>query len=431
MQFATVSTLAADLGNTAIFPALMTGASVHIIDQEVALDGARFTGYMREHAIDVLKIVPSHLNALLSPDVDADCLPRKAVVLGGEALPVGMAARLADTAAELSCINHYGPTETTIGALTFPIPAGYESGDAATIPIGRPITNVQAHVMSAGGMLAPVGVIGELFIGGAGVARGYLGQPAQTAERFVPDPYGPPGSRLYRTGDRVRRLADGCIEFLGRIDEQIKIRGFRIEPREIESVIASHPSVRAVTVQSYPDAAGDKRLVAYVVANDDTEEAGLRKHVRRTLPDYMLPAQFAFVASIPLTANGKIDRSALPEPGRHEMPDAYVAPRSVLEEELAEIWGVLLKRDRVGVDDNFFELGGHSLLATQLVSRIREAFHISLSLRSIFAAGTVAEIAVLVEEQLMEKIALLSDEEVDAMLNRIRRKDQEEDQVSA
>ncbi|MFT4174750.1 MAG: amino acid adenylation domain-containing protein, partial [Rhodocyclaceae bacterium] len=431
MQFATVSTLAADLGNTAIFPALMIGGCVHLIDQDVALDAARFADYLQAHAIDVLKIVPSHLNALMAGGQGAEVLPRVALVLGGEALPTALAARLEQAAPGLRRLNHYGPTETTVGALTWAIPGACDPPQgAATIPIGHPIAGARAHVLAADGAQLPIGVAGELFIGGAGVARAYVGQAGHTAERFVPDPFGPPGARLYRTGDRVRRLPDGAIEFIGRVDDQIKIRGYRVEPAEVEAAIGSHAAVRAVTVQCRADAMGDAQLVAYVVA-DGIDEAALRTYLRQHLPDYMLPAQCLFVDRIALTANGKVDRRALPEPGARRPSDAYVAPRSPLEEELAAIWCALLRRERVGVHDNFFELGGHSLLATQLVSRVREAFHVALPLRSVFAAGTVAELAALVETHLMERIASLSDEEVAAMLDRLRRRDPASDPVSA
>jgi acyl carrier protein len=237
----------------------------------------------------------------------------------------------------------------------------------------------------------PVGVPGELLIGGAGVARGYLGRPAMTAERFVPDPFSAEGgARLYRTGDRARWRADGTLEFLGRTDFQVKIRGFRIEPGEIEGVLREHESVRECAVLVRDDA-GENRLVAYVVGG--VEADALREHVRRSLPEYMVPAAFAGLEALPLTPNGKLDRKALPAPEYAAAADRYVAPRTPTEEAMAEIWAEVLGLDRVGVQESFFDLGGHSLLATRVVSRVRTRFGVEMPLRALFEHRTVEELA--------------------------------------
>ena len=269
--------------------------------------------------------------------------------------------------------------------------------ESKTVPIGRPIDNARVYVLDRNLQPVPVGVAGELYIGGAGVARGYLNRPGLTAERFVPDPFAArPGSRLYRTGDRVRWRADGNLEFLGRLDQQVKLRGFRIEPGEVEAALLQHPAVRQAVVLPREDGPGGKRLVAYLVGA--TEErltaAQLRGFLQGKLPEYMVPSAFVFLEALPLTPNGKLDRQALPVPDRQPAAHAYVAPRTPAEEALANIWAEVLGLERVGVHDNFFELGGHSLLATQAAARIRAAYPgIELPLRLLFEQPTVAALA--------------------------------------
>ncbi|HEU4556305.1 MAG TPA: non-ribosomal peptide synthase/polyketide synthase [Longimicrobium sp.] len=288
----------------------------------------------------------------------------------------------------------YGPTEGTILASTYPVPA---DGIVEGHPIGRPLGNVRLYVCDAFESPQPAGVPGELLIGGAGVARGYLGRAALTAEQFVPDPFSAEGgARLYRTGDRARWRVDGTLEFLGRLDGQVKIRGFRIEPGEIEAVLRGHGHVTDCVVVAREEVPGDWRLVAYVVGGVETDE--LREHVRRSLPEYMVPAAFVALERLPLTPNGKLDRKALPAPEYAAGADRYVAPRTPAEEVLAGIWAEVLRLERVGATDGFFELGGHSLLATRVVSRVREVFGVELPLRALFEGPTVAELAVRVEE---------------------------------
>ncbi|HEU4557572.1 MAG TPA: amino acid adenylation domain-containing protein, partial [Longimicrobium sp.] len=259
-------------------------------------------------------------------------------------------------------------------------------------PIGRPLGNVRLYVCDALGIPQPAGVPGELLIGGAGVARGYLGRSAMTAERFVPDPFGgEPGARLYRTGDRARWRVDGSLEYLGRLDGQVKIRGFRIEPGEIEAALRGHEGVTDCVVVPREDVPGNPRLVAYVAGGVEADE--LRAHLRRSLPEYMVPAAFVVLERLPLTPNGKLDRKALPAPEQAAEADQYVAPRTPVEERLAGIWAEVLRIGRVGVTESFFELGGHSLLATRVVSRIREVFAVEVPLRALFEGPTVAELA--------------------------------------
>ncbi|HEX2201826.1 MAG TPA: phosphopantetheine-binding protein, partial [Longimicrobium sp.] len=257
--------------------------------------------------------------------------------------------------------------------------------------------NTRVYVLDEAMRPLPAGLPGELYAGGDGVARGYVGKPGATAETFVPDPFSAePGARLYRTGDRARWKADGTVEFLGRVDQQVKIRGFRVEPGEIEAALREHPSVREAAVVAREDTPGDRRLVAYVVA-DGTDAAALKAHLEVRLPAFLVPAAFVPLAALPLTANGKVDRQALPEPGAEGGEEGYVAPRTPVEEALAGIFAQVLKHEEVGVHDDFFVLGGHSLLATQVVSRVRRLLGVQLSVRALFESPTVAGLAERVE----------------------------------
>jgi amino acid adenylation domain-containing protein len=261
-----VSTLAADLGHTMIFPALVSGGVLHVVSHECASDVDALAAYFEREQIDCLKIVPSHLESLLTAVRSEQDLPRQRLILGGEVSRLGLVERIRAWAPSCQVFNHYGPTETTVGVLTCEVKNNGFDTRTPTLPLGRPIANTQVYVLDAHLQPVPVGVAGELYIGGEGIARGYFNQPKLTAERFIPDPFsGMPGTRLYRTGDRGRHLPVGNIEFLGRADRQVKVRGYRIEPGEIESVLASHPGVRQCVVVLCEDDAADKRMVAYVV----------------------------------------------------------------------------------------------------------------------------------------------------------------------
>ena len=396
LNFGTVSTIAADLGNTCIFPALMSGGCVHVVSYDDSTDPQRFAQYLSDHPVDVLKIVPSHLQALLESSQAREVLPRKFLILGGETFSSGLAEKIDSLVGACEVLNHYGPTETTVGSLTLRLmDYNWKTSQAANIPIGRPIANTQIYILDALMQPVPTGTIGELYIGVEGVTAGYLNQPELTAERFLRNPFaGGASARMYRTGDLARYLPDGNVEFLGRADEQIKIRGFRIEPGEIESVITREPGVRQALVIARDDARGEKRLVAYVVAahsqNGTTDQ--IRTRLKEHLPEYMVPSAIVYLAKIPLTANGKIDRQALPEPEVVEAK-SYVAPKTATEEVVARIWSEVLRRDRISTEDNFFDLGGHSLLATQVVSRIREQFRVDLPIRALFERPTVCGLA--------------------------------------
>jgi amino acid adenylation domain-containing protein len=370
---------------------LLAGATLVLAGAEEHGDPARILRAVAGRGITVLQLVPSLLAAVLDEAGGERRTALRRLFCGGEALPAELARR-ARAALGAEVVNLYGPTEVCIDA-TFAVHGGADR--ATTVPIGVPVDNVRAYVLDAGGEPVPAGVPGELYLAGAQLARGYLGRPALTAERFVPDPLGAgPGARLYRTGDRARWLASGVLEYLGRVDEQVKIRGVRIEPGEIEAVLCRHAGVRAAAVVAREDA-GEKRLVAYVVGDAGAE--ALRAHLRESLPDHMVPAAFVALPSLPTTRNGKLDSRALPAPEFGPARGRYVAPRTPVEEVLAEVWAAVLRLERVGVEESFFDLGGHSLLATRVASRVREALGAEVPVRALFEAPTVAELAERVE----------------------------------
>jgi amino acid adenylation domain-containing protein len=397
-QFALVSTIAADLGNTMLYPALCTGGCLHIIAQERAADPAALAEYCRQHPIDYLKIVPSHLAALLTAQHPEPILPRKTLVLGGEAYSWELLQQIHRLAPQCRILNHFGPTETTVGVLTYDLDPEQAAALSPTVIIGRPLPNSQVYILDPHMQPTPIGIPGELYIGGAGVARGYLHRPELTAERFVPNPFSAePGARLYKTGDRARYLPSGAVEFLGRLDFQVKIRGYRIEPGEIEAALRQHPTVREALVLALDHESGEKRLVAYITlrGSEIPPGAALRAFLGERVPAHMIPSAFVLLEALPLTPNGKIDRKALPPPEQDSLPpgEDFIAPRTPTEEQLAAIWADLLGVPQVSVTENFFALGGHSLLAVRVLSRMQAHFQIELPLSALFEAPTIAELA--------------------------------------
>ncbi|MBE4748816.1 non-ribosomal peptide synthetase, partial [Corallococcus sp. ZKHCc1 1396] len=336
-------------------------------------------------SITTLKLTPSVL-AQLEPE---GLRGIQTLITAGEACSPELVARFQPGR---RFVNAYGPTEATVCATV------NTAVDSRRVSIGRPFHNVRTFVLDAHLRPVPVGIPGELFIGGVGLARGYLHRPELTAERFIPNPFpSEPGERLYRTGDKVRWLDSGELEYLGRVDFQLKLRGFRIEPGEIESVLANHPSVREAVVALREDGGDGGRLVAYVVAHADQplDAASLRDFLKQRLPEFMVPSAFVSLEAIPLTSSGKVDRKALPSPdGALPTGAEYVAPRNETEQKLSALWSEVLRVERVGIHDNFFELGGHSLLATQAVTRIRATFNVEVSLQDFFEAPTVEAFAI-------------------------------------
>jgi amino acid adenylation domain-containing protein/non-ribosomal peptide synthase protein (TIGR01720 family) len=395
-HYAMVSTFAADLGNTVLFPALTTGGCLHLISPETAGDAEALAACFESRVIDALKIVPSHFQALLGAARPERIVPRRCLVLGGEACPWDLVDRVRSLRPECRVLNHYGPTETTVGVLVSEL-SGDRCGPWASAPIGRPLANTRAHLLDAELRPVPWGAPGDLYVAGAGLARGYLHRPDATAERFVPDPFGgEPGGRLYRTGDLARLNPDGELVFMGRADQQVKLRGFRIEPGEIEAAMKLHPAVREAAVTARGDGPTGIRLVGYFVASPaGLADDDLRAWVRERLPEPMVPALFVRLAAMPLTPNGKLDRRALPAPEQLRPVRAYVAPRDAVEEALAGIWAEILKLDRVGIHDNFFDLGGDSILGIQIVARANRQ-GMRLLPRQVFEKQTIAELALVV-----------------------------------
>jgi amino acid adenylation domain-containing protein len=384
------------------FAPLLAGARLLMARPDGHQDAAYLVRTVVEGKVTVLQLVPSMFRLLLETSgVEACNASLRHVFCGGEALPAALHERSASLLkAELH--NLYGPTETAIDAASWSCRSGIRTG---TVPIGRPITNARLYVLDENMSPVPVGVPGELYVGGAGLARGYLNRPGLTAERFIPDPFSAePGARLYRTGDSARHLPEGALEFLGRLDEQVKVRGFRIETGEIEAALRRHPGVRESIVVAREDAPGDVRLVAYTVSGEGAAPSAseLREFLRERLPDYMVPSAFVALDSLPLTPNGKVNRGALPPPaGEGVRPEKALAPpRDNLEGQLVRIWREVLGVDGpLGITDNFFDLGGHSLLAVRLMAQIHKWFGQELPLSALFEGATVEQLAAVLRGQ--------------------------------
>jgi amino acid adenylation domain-containing protein len=448
LQFASLSF---DASAEEIYPALLGGAALVLRTEEMLTDAATFCRRCAEWGVTVLDLPTAYWHELVAElERGAVRLPAavRLVIIGGErALPERVAAWRRSVGDGVRLVNTYGPTEATVvatlaelqGREEAPLPADQP---LPPVPIGCPVPNGRAYVLDGDMRPLPIGARGELYVGGLGVARGYLGRPELTAERFVPDPFSAhAGARLYRTGDVVRWRRTGELEFVGRADDQVKVRGFRIELGEIEGVLLRHPAVRDAVVAAREDEPGRTQLVGYVVPVDQAPSvADLRAHLKAELPEHMVPAAFVVLDALPKSGSGKVDRRALPAPDAPAVPaESYVAPETEAERRLAEIWAEVLRVERVGTRDDFFALGGHSLLATQVISRVRQAFGAELPLRAVFERPTVGELAALLpadgagvvrvpadmviasdgggmEDELLERIDELSDAEIERLL---------------
>jgi amino acid adenylation domain-containing protein len=395
-----------------LWPYLTAGASINIPGENLLTSPASLRDWLLDQRITICFVptpVAERAMALEWPTKAA----MRFMLTGADVLRRYPPAHL-----PFCLVNNYGPTECTVVATSGIVPPDACPDSLPTI--GRPIANTQIHILNENLRPVPVGTVGEIYIGGACVARGYRHRPDLTAERFISDPFSP-GCRLYKTGDRARYLANGEIAFCGRSDDQIKIRGFRIETNEIVAALAKHPSVRECFVIAREVTADDKQLVAYVVPAPKAlpTHATLRSFLATHLPEYMIPASFVQLEALPVNTNGKIDRNALPAPDSTNSlrDDVYVAPRTAIEQQVAEIVAHLLHLDRLGVEDNFFLLGGHSLLGTQLIGRVRDAFGVELSLRTVFDASTISQLSAEVEKLLLAKIDSMTEEEAHEMLN--------------
>jgi amino acid adenylation domain-containing protein len=441
LRFLLLSSFAFDSSVAGIFWSLCQGGELHLPETGLERDPAGLIAVIADHQISHLLTLPSLYSLILEGAKPQQLTSLQTVIVAGEVCPAALVrthqAQLPDT----ELFNEYGPTEGTVWSTVyrcFPVVPSHPTvckvaGLTDTVPIGRPIPNAEVYILDDQGQPVPMGVRGELYLGGVGIARGYLHQPELTQQRFIPHPFRDDGyARLYRTGDLARYRPDGEIEFCGRRDDQIKLRGFRIELAEIEATIAQYPAVLETIVMVREDSPGDQRLVAYLRPQPDVELEleTLRPGLREILPDYMIPSAFIVLKTFPRTPNGKIDRQALPSSTQtqSERATAFIAPRTATEVQLVEIWTETLKVNAVGIHDNFFDLGGHSLLATQLASRCRDTFQVEISLRQFFAAPTIADLATLITQQLanavdetfvakvLADIQQLSEEEAQAML---------------
>jgi acyl-coenzyme A synthetase/AMP-(fatty) acid ligase/acyl carrier protein len=432
VQFASLSF---DVSFQDMFSTWFSGGTLVLLTEDERRDIVALSGVLNSNDVNRIFIPAVALQqlaeGLCAHDPQTSQLRR--IIAGSEQLHVTQPiAKFFSQSKECSLHNEYGPSETHV-VTALSLPASVTSWPSRP-PIGRPISNTQIYLLEESLQPAPIGVPGELYIGGVGLARGYLGRPDLTAEKFLPDPFSrQPGARFYRTGDLARYQPDGNIEFLGRKDHQVKIRGFRIELGEIETVLGQHPAVQETIVLTWQRTAGDRHLVAYVVFQPGSAPSisEMRNFLLEQLPDYMVPSSFIFLDSLPLTANGKVNRQALPLPdqSRPELDQAFVAPQTPLEQMIAGVWREVLGTEQIGVDDNFFELGGHSLLATQVVGRLSEAFEFELPLRAIFESPTIAGLAASMVQlepapgsleavaQLLLEFAELSEEDAQSLLD--------------
>jgi aspartate racemase len=402
-----------DVSTFEIWGSLLNGARLVVFSSELP-SSDDLANELSKRQVSTLWLIASLFRLMVDERIDALRGVRQ-LLAGGDVLSLSHTRTASRELKNCRLINGYGPTESATFACCHPISGGSQSGSDVvnlpgnSVPIGRPVSNTKVYLLDHDLQLVPCGVSGELYIGGDGLARGYLNDPELTADRFVPGAVdGSDGSRLYRTGDLARCRPDGNIEFLGRTDYQVKIRGFRIELEEIEAVLGRHPNVRDTALLAREDHSGNKRLVAYLTSDSRKPPTvdELRRFLGKKLPGYMIPSLFVIMDALPLTPNGKVDRGALPAPdtARPDLERDFAAPRTPTEKTLADIWAEILGLDRVGIHDNFFDLGGHSLLATQVISRVRETFRAEIPLRSLFESPTVSGFAIALVETEAEQV---------------------------
>lgn len=392
-SFALSSSPATDLGNTVIYASLLSGATLHVLSKESLGKAAQLRTYFHRHSIDCLKIVPSHWQALCGEE-ETLLLPKKLLVFGGETLKAELVEQISLLKSPCRIVNHYGPTETTIGKLLHEVAPAIHYDHA--IPIGRPFSNTRVYVLSPSMQPCPAGVSGQLYIAGDGLARGYLNNEELTEQKFVRNPFDQQSSLMYATGDLVKWSADGNLYFIGRADNQVKIRGYRVEPGEVETVLEQSDQVNQAAVLTVLDGQGQNGLTAFIVPRPNYNRQTLLSYLKKKLPDYMVPSSIAELPSLPLTTNGKINRKALAawqQPISRVSENKYRAPCNATEASLVDIWQEVLEVEQVGVEDNFFELGGHSLLAVRLISAIRKKLGVELPIGDIFDFPSVEQLS--------------------------------------
>ena len=415
-RVAQASNAAFDALTFEVWGAFLNGATLVGIPQDVLLSPSALRETLRGQEVTTIFLTTALVNQLAHevPDVFATV---REVLFGGQAVDADSVRRVLKAGRPERLLHMYGPTETTTFCLYHEV--DHVAEDALTVPLGHATGNQRIYLLDSALNPVPVGVPGEAYVGGGGVARGYLERPGLTAERFVPDPFATePGARMYRTGDRMRWRGERKLEFVGRLDDQVKIRGFRIEPGEVEAALSTHPAVREAWVIVREDRPGDRRLVAYVVGGTDVE--ALRAHLRRSLPEYMVPGAFVALDHLPLTPNGKLDRKALPAPDDTHSRRGYEAPADATEKVIAESWAEVLRIERVGRWDNFFDLGGHSLLAVRVISRVQQVLDVEISLRTLFTRPVLADFA---QEIVDLQLAQVDPEEMERLVALMRESD--------
>ncbi|MEM8908407.1 MAG: amino acid adenylation domain-containing protein, partial [Bacteroidota bacterium] len=376
-----------------IFASLLNGACLQLIEQADAADPARLAQYIQQHQISVAFITTALFNAFVDFDIKA-LLPLRKLLFGGELVSTQHVQKALAILGPDRMVHVYGPTETTVYASFYPIKAA----NGNTIPIGQPLSNTQIYIVNEYEKVAGIGVVGEIWIGGDGVATGYLNRPQLSAEKFMANPFG--NGTIYKTGDLARMLPDGQIEFIGRRDTQIKMRGYRIELGEIENHLQQLPTIQQALVLAQKDSSGTQQLVAYLVVEGDFDKTVIQQRLKTQLPEYMIPPIMISLPEMPLTLNGKIDKKALPAPDLSNLSTkAYVAPSTPTQTCLVNIWQQLLEVEQVGIHDDFFDLGGHSLLATRVISEIRTQLHVELSIRDLFHHTILHDLATFIEQQ--------------------------------
>jgi len=421
-----------------ILPTLIVGAQMILRGPDI-WSPQELLAKIQAHKITIINLPPAYWHqvaaawANLTPPSEETSL--RLVIIGGDVLQAESLQFWSKTPFKsVRLLNAYGPTETTITATTYEVSAVLDQAlNWRRIPIGRPTPNRRVYILDKYGNPVPVGVHGELHIGGGGLSLGYLGHPELTAKKFIPDPFASiPQAKMYKTGDLTTFRADSNIEFIGRVDDQVKVRGFRVEPGEVEAILNEHPEIHEASVVTRQDKNGDKQLIAYVVPTGSSKpsQGDLVRYLQARLPHYMIPAAFITLTALPLTPGGKVDRQALPQPDnlRPELDSTYSAPRDPIETDLCKMWAEVLGVDKVGIYDNFFELGGHSLMATQVTARVREMFNVDVPLRELFEAPTIASLAEMITHRLIERedeaglvealaeLEEMSDEDVQRML---------------
>nr|WED70229.1 AMP-binding protein [Pectobacterium colocasium] len=396
-RYGMFSSFTTDLAHTVLFPALIHQGQLDVITTELLRDPQKLFAYLAHYPVDCIKITPSHLATLLtSPQAEA-LLPRQLLVIGGERVPLSLIKRVREFHPPCRILNHYGPTECTVGVTTYPVPEDLSALSGDDLPIGKPLSDSHVLLLDPYHQLVPAGLPGEIYLGGSHVAEGYIGLPEQNHTRFIPHPY-LEGERLYRSGDKGRFLPDGNLEFMGRLDRQVKVRGYRVELAEIEQALQQVANATHVAIKQNTLPHGEAVLTAYVCGITDAHQTEVKAALQKKLPDYMQPERWVWLEAMPLTASGKINYAALPLPSA-EKRESLHTPENQRERDLHDIYRDILQNDAIDTQESFFTLGGNSLSALKLILNINQHFGTSLSLGQLFENSSIAQLARVIDEK--------------------------------